>query len=78
VSEKRTACITLHGEVINMKKIKYKYIYEDDDTGNAIYDFCTSCNRPVKQKDVGNGCYGCEFCKSTNHIEIRDITIKGD
>ena len=54
-------------------KIKYKYIYEDDETGNALYDYCTGCERPVKQEDLGEGSYGCEFCKSSNSIEIREV-----
>lgn len=58
---------------IKAKSIEYKYLYEDDETGNALYDFCTACNKPVKQKDLGNGSYGCEYCKSANSIEIREV-----
>ena len=53
--------------------MKYKYIYEDDETGNALYDFCTECNKVVLQEDLGDGSYGCEYCKSGNSIEIREV-----
>jgi hypothetical protein len=52
--------------------IKEKYIYEDDE-GNKTYDFCESCNRPVEQEDLGDGIFGCEFCKSANQISINQI-----
>jgi DNA-directed RNA polymerase subunit RPC12/RpoP len=53
--------------------MKYKFIYEDDETGNALYDYCTNCKKPVLQEDLGDGVYGCEYCKSPNHIEIREV-----
>ena len=53
--------------------MKYKYLYEDDETGEAFFDFCSSCNKVVKQEDLGDGSYGCEYCKSGNHIEIRKV-----
>lgn len=56
-----------------MKYIKYKYLYEDDETGEALFDFCTDCNKPIVQEDLGDGIYGCEFCKSSNSIEIRKV-----
>jgi len=56
-----------------MTKLKFKYVYEDGETGNATYDFCTSCQKPVLQEDIGEGSYGCEYCKSANHIEIREV-----
>jgi len=52
--------------------IDEKYIYEDDE-GKQTYDFCESCNRPVLQEDLGDGIYGCEFCKSANQISINQI-----
>lgn len=44
---------------------KYHYINDD---GKECYDFCDSCERKIKQKDLGNGAYGCEFCGGTNSI----------
>ena len=53
--------------------MKYKYLYPCDETGNALYDFCTRCNKPVIQEDLGDGSFGCEFCKSPNGIEIKEV-----
>jgi hypothetical protein len=53
-------------------EIEEKYIYEDDE-GNKTYDFCESCERPVEQEDLGDGVYGCEFCKNANQISINTI-----
>jgi hypothetical protein len=53
-------------------KIDKQYIYEDDE-GFETYDFCQSCKRPVSQIDLGDGIYGCEFCKSANQITIHKL-----
>tara|TARA_Y100000310_G_scaffold341019_1_gene438797 strand:+ start:6138 stop:6317 length:180 start_codon:yes stop_codon:yes gene_type:complete len=55
------------------EKMKYKFIYECDETGKALYDYCTSCRKPVEQLDLGDGSFGCEHCKNPNHIEIREV-----
>ena len=52
--------------------IEKKYVYEDDE-GVKQYDFCESCNKPVLQEDLGDGIYGCEYCKSANQITINEI-----
>ena len=49
--------------------IQQKYVYTNED-GEKVYDYCESCNRPVKQEDLGDGSFGCEFCKSGNQISI--------
>ena len=54
-----------------MSKIDKKYIYRLN--GQDQYDYCNSCEKPVKQTHLGDGSFGCEHCKSANHIEVRDI-----
>ena len=53
--------------------VEEKYIYEHDETGVRHYDYCTSCERPVLQEEVRPGAFGCEFCKSENHITIHEV-----
>ena len=55
------------------KKLKFKFIYEHDESGNALYDYCSGCERPVMQIDLGEGSFGCEYCKYSNSIEIREV-----
>ena len=54
-------------------KIDKKYIYIDDDTGKELFDFCEICQRPIVQEDVGDGVYGCEYCKNPNQITIHKV-----
>lgn len=48
-----------------------EYIYELN--GQLQYDYCGGCERPVKQIDLGDGVFGCEYCKSPNSIEVIDV-----
>lgn len=50
-------------------KIPKEYVYEDD-YGKKTFDFCESCEKPIRQIDLGNSIYGCEYCKSANQITI--------
>ena len=60
-----------------MKKIKYKYIYEDEETGNGVVDYCGNCNKYVEQVDLGDGTFGCEFCKTDSNINCK-LDVYGD
>ena len=37
-------------------------------------DWCNNCDRCIKQEEIKEGVFGCEYCKTNNNISILDVT----
>lgn len=37
-------------------------------------DFCNNCSKIIKQTEISDGVFGCEYCKKDTNIEIIDVT----
>lgn len=55
-----------------MTKMKKNH-YINDNNGKEYYDYCENCQRKVEQVDLGDGSYGCEFCRSDGNITIHEV-----
>jgi len=75
----------LKEKVLNEEKVFFKdsdrgifvpvhNVYENCD-GEYTYDYCEYCKKPILQEEVEEGAFGCEYCKSQNHITINNIIL---
>lgn len=54
-----------------IRRLLNQFIYKDNDVRRCI-DFCNNCDSIIKQIDLGDDSYGCEYCHSKN-ISIIEV-----